>query len=123
MSGGTIRGHKRPPEVPCRLERQLSQNGLLHRYLVAHGLPGGEAAFAICSFWLVDNLVLTGEVDRARALFDRLLGYLNDVGVLGEEIEPTTGEQVGNFPQAFSHVGLINSAIQLAKADARGAPR
>jgi GH15 family glucan-1,4-alpha-glucosidase len=102
------------------IERQLSREGLLYRYLdTDDGLPGGEAAFVICSFWLVDNLVLTGQVERGRALFDRLLGHLNDVGLLAEQVDPASGEQVGNFPQAFSHVGLINAALQLQRADAR----
>ena len=100
------------------VERQLSQNGLVHRYRETDdGLPGGEAAFAICSFWLVDNLVLAGQVERGRALFERLLGYLNDVGLLAEQIDPASGEHVGNFPQAFSHIGLINSALQLERVD------
>ncbi|HVA10054.1 MAG TPA: glycoside hydrolase family 15 protein, partial [Acidimicrobiales bacterium] len=75
--------------------------------------------FAICSFWLVDNLVLGGEVERGRALFEKLLGHLNDVGLLAEQIEPANGAHVGNFPQAFSHVGLINAALHLAKAENR----
>jgi len=102
------------------IERQLSRGGLVFRYLETDdGLPGGEAAFVICSFWLVDNLVLTGQVERGRALFERLLGYLNDVGLMAEQVDPDSGEQVGNFPQAFSHIGLINAALQLERADAR----
>jgi GH15 family glucan-1,4-alpha-glucosidase len=113
-----------PPQDPriaatvAEVERQLSQDGLVYRYRETDdALPGAEAAFVICSFWLVDNLVLAGQVERGRALFERLLGYRNDVGLLAEQIHPTTGEQVGNFPQAFSHMGLINSALQIAKAD------
>lgn len=108
------------PRVAATLrevERQLGRDGLVYRYRADDGLPGDEASFAICSFWLVDNLLLTGQVERGRAIFEKLLGYLNDVGLLGEEIDPATGEQLGNFPQAFSHVGLINSAIQLARAE------
>ena len=102
------------------VERQLSRNGLVYRYLdTDDGLPGGEAAFAICTFWLIDNLVLTGQVERGRQLFERMLGHLNDVGLLAEQIDPASGAQVGNFPQAFSHMGLINSALQIAKADRR----
>ncbi len=102
------------------IERQLSREGPVYRYLATDdGLPGGEAPFVICSFWLVDNLVLAGQVERGRALFERLLGYLNDVGLFAEQVEPASGEQVGNFPQAFSHVGLINAALQLERADAR----
>lgn len=104
------------------VERQLSQDGLVYRYLETDdGLPGGEATFAICSFWLVDNLVLTGQVEKGRALFERLIGRLNDVGLMGEQIAAESGEQAGNFPQAFSHMGLINSALQLEKAEARRA--
>lgn len=120
--------HFLPPDDPRvkatvrEVERRLSRNGLVHRYLETDdGLAGGESAFAICSFWLVDNLVLTGEVERGRVLFEKLLGHANDVGLLAEQIEPANGAQVGNFPQAFSHVGLINSALQLAKAETRHA--
>jgi GH15 family glucan-1,4-alpha-glucosidase len=112
-----------PPQDPRivatvrEVERQLSRDGLVYRYRETDdGLAGDEGAFAICSFWLVDNLVLAGEVERGRALFERLLGYLNDVGLLAEQIDPASGQQVGNFPQAFSHMGLINSALQLSKA-------
>jgi alpha,alpha-trehalase len=98
------------------VERRLVRDGLVYRYRgVDDGLPGDEGAFLICSFWLVDNLVLIGEHARARDLFERLLGYANDVGLLAEQVDPDTGEQLGNFPQAFSHMGLINSAIQLQR--------
>jgi alpha,alpha-trehalase len=98
------------------IERRLVSDGLVYRYRgVDDGLPEGEGAFLICSFWLVDNLVLIGEVQRARELFERLLTYANDVGLLAEQVDPETGEQLGNFPQAFSHMGLINSAIQLQR--------
>ena len=113
-----------PPDDPRvkatvqEVERLLSRDGLVYRYRAEDGVPGDESPFAIGRFWLVDNLVLIGEVERARILFERLLQYLNEVGLLAGQIEPATGEQVGNFPQAFSHVGLINSAIQLAKAQA-----
>jgi GH15 family glucan-1,4-alpha-glucosidase len=99
------------------IEQSLVKDGLVYRYVgTDDGLRGGEGTFVICSFWLVDNLALTGEVERATALFERLLGYCNDVGLLAEQIDPASGEQLGNFPQAFSHMGLINSAIQLQKA-------
>jgi GH15 family glucan-1,4-alpha-glucosidase len=77
------------------------------------GLSGEEATFAICSFWLVECLARAGEGERARELFERLLGFCNDVGLLAEEIDPHSGELIGNFPQAFSHVGLIQAAIAL----------
>jgi GH15 family glucan-1,4-alpha-glucosidase len=121
--------HFLPPQDPRisatvrEVERQLSQNGLVCRYRETDdGLPGGEGAFAICSFWLVDNLVLAGQLERARANFEQLLSYMNDVGLLAEQIDPASGEHVGNFPQAFSHLGLINSALHLARADRHLAP-
>jgi GH15 family glucan-1,4-alpha-glucosidase len=80
----------------------------------------------ICSFWLVDNLALAGQTDRATALFERLLGHANDVGLLAEEIDPASGNLLGNFPQAFSHVGLISAAINLERGVSwrpAGAPR
>ena len=82
----------------------------------ADGLPPGEGAFLPCSFWLVDDLALLGRRDEARALFDRLLALRNDVGLLAEEYDPKAKRQVGNFPQAFSHVGLVNSALNLQEA-------
>lgn len=115
-------GDPRVAATVREVQRRLSRNGLVYRYLETDdGLPGGEAAFTICSFWLVDNLVLAGQLERGRELFERLLGYLNDVGLLAEQIDPTSGGQVGNFPQAFSHVGLINSALQIARAENRTA--
>jgi GH15 family glucan-1,4-alpha-glucosidase len=100
-----------------RTVRELAPDGLVYRYLERDdGLPGGEATFVICSFWLVDNLALIGRTERARELFERLLGYANDVGLLAEELDPLSGELLGNFPQAFSHVGLIGAALNLARA-------
>jgi GH15 family glucan-1,4-alpha-glucosidase len=87
--------------------------------LNADGLTGEEGTFVICSFWLVSCLALADEVDRAQALFDKLAGYANDLGLLAEEIDTATGEQLGNFPQAFSHIGLITSAWQIDQARAR----
>lgn len=86
------------------------------RYETDHGgdgLPPGEGAFLACSFWLVDNYVLQGRYADARRLFERLLSRCNDVGLLAEEIDPLTGRMLGNFPQAFSHVGVINCALNL----------
>ncbi len=108
------------PRVRATLERivaELSEDGLVRRYRhLDDGVPGGEGTFLLCSFWLVDNLVLTGQVERGRALFERLLGYANDVGLLSEEVDPATCALLGNFPQAFSHMGVINSAIQLQRS-------
>jgi GH15 family glucan-1,4-alpha-glucosidase len=79
------------------------------------GLPPGEGAFLACSFWLVDNYVLQGRYEDARRLFERLLARCNDVGLLAEEFEPASGRMLGNFPQAYSHVGLINCALNLTR--------
>lgn len=98
----------------ARIERDLTQDGLVYRYRTDDGLPGGdEGAFLICSFWLVDNLAMTGYVGRAHDELARLMGYGNDLGLFSEQINPTTGEFLGNFPQAFSHVGLINAVRNL----------
>ncbi len=91
------------------IERRLVVDGLVLRYDSAatdDGLPQGEGAFLACSFWLADNLVLIGRHDDARSLFERLLALRNDVGLLAEEYDTRVGRQVGNFPQAFSHVAL-----------------
>jgi GH15 family glucan-1,4-alpha-glucosidase len=102
---------------------ELTQDGLVLRYLNdeglnADGLEGEEGTFVICTFWLVSALAQAGEVDRAQAIFDRLVGYANDLGLMAEEIDADNGELLGNFPQAFSHIGLINAAhdIDVAKA-------
>jgi GH15 family glucan-1,4-alpha-glucosidase len=102
----------------------LTEDGLVLRYrneegLNADGLEGEEGTFVICSFWLVSALAQAGEVDRAEALFDQLAGYANDVGLLAEEIDTANDELLGNFPQAFSHIGLITAAWQVDKARAR----
>jgi GH15 family glucan-1,4-alpha-glucosidase len=106
------------------IERDLVADGLVLRYRTesgADGLPGGEGAFLACSFWLADNLLLQGRRAEATALFERLLGLCNDVGLLAEEYDPRAGRMLGNFPQAFSHVGLVNTAFHLggARADLR----
>ena len=104
-------------------ERLGAGDGLLYRYQrirepEKEGDPvsPGEGAFGICSFWGVEYLALGGgSVDEARQLFERLCGYANDVGLFAEEIDPRTGAALGNFPQAFTHVGLINAGISLAR--------
>jgi GH15 family glucan-1,4-alpha-glucosidase len=95
------------------IQERLTTGGLVHRYLAEDGLPGDEGAFVICSFWLADNLALQGRHDEARLLFERVCSFANDVGLLSEEIDPRTGEQLGNFPQAFTHVALINGAFHI----------
>jgi GH15 family glucan-1,4-alpha-glucosidase len=79
------------------------------------GLPAGEGAFLACSFWLIENYVLQGRRAEARTLFERLLSRCNDVGLLSEEVDLMTGRMLGNFPQAYSHVGLINCALSLSR--------
>jgi alpha,alpha-trehalase len=98
-----------------RIADELSVDGLVYRYVAdgVDGLDGEEGTFAICSFWLVECLARGGETDRARELFEKLISHCNDLGLLAEEIEPESGEILGNFPQAFSHLGLIQAAIAL----------
>ena len=79
------------------------------------GLPPGEGAFLACSFWLVDNYILQGRYVEARTVFERLLARCNDVGLFAEEFDPQNGRMLGNFPQAYSHVGLINCALSLSR--------
>jgi GH15 family glucan-1,4-alpha-glucosidase len=103
---------------------ELTEDGLVLRYrneqgMNADGLTGEEGTFVICSFWLVSALAKAGEVDRAEALFDKLAGYANDLGLLAEEIDTASGELLGNFPQAFSHIGLITAAWEIDKARGR----
>jgi GH15 family glucan-1,4-alpha-glucosidase len=97
--------------------RELMADGLIRRYHTHEtedGLPIGEGVFLACSFWYVDNLALQGRHNEASAMFERLLGLCNDVGLLAEEYDPLDKRQLGNFPQAFSHLALINSALNLA---------
>jgi GH15 family glucan-1,4-alpha-glucosidase len=101
------------------IQRELCTGGFVRRYQPQHGdnvdgLPGAEGAFLACSFWLVDALHGIGRVRRAEKLFQRLLDLRNDVGLLSEEVDPATGRHLGNTPQAFSLVGLVNSARNLA---------
>jgi GH15 family glucan-1,4-alpha-glucosidase len=101
------------------IQRRLSVDGLLMRYdtgALDDGLPPGEGAFLACSFWLADNLVLQGRHAEARELFERLLALRNDVGLLAEEYDPRARRMLGNFPQAFSHVALVNTALNLTRA-------
>ncbi len=98
------------------IQRELMEDGLVRRYQTgqtADGLAGSEGVFLACSFWLADNLVLQGRYDEATALFQRLLAIRNDLGLLSEEYDPASQRQVGNFPQAFSHLALINTALNL----------
>jgi GH15 family glucan-1,4-alpha-glucosidase len=104
----------------ARVERELLRDGVVYRYrtdgIEADGLPGTEGAFLACSFWLCDAYTLSGRLDDARRMFERLLSYGNDLGLFAEEYDPVTCRQLGNFPQAFSHFALVNSAHTLSGA-------
>jgi GH15 family glucan-1,4-alpha-glucosidase len=102
------------------IERELLVDGFVLRYRTEQtvdGLPPGEGAFLACSFWLADAYVLLGRTDDARRMFERLLALRNDVGLLSEEYDPKLRRQLGNFPQAFSHVALIDSALNLSAVE------
>ena len=100
------------------IEKNLLSDGFVQRYttegLSVDGLPAGEGAFLMCTFWLADNYTLAGRHDEARALFDRLLDLRTATGLLSEEYDTTNHRLVGNFPQAFSHVALITTALSVA---------
>ena len=113
-----------PPTDPRMLgtvhaiERELLDNSFVHRYCTREsidGLPPGEGAFLPCTFWFVDNLLLQGRLDEARKHFERLIAVCNDVGLLAEEYDPAAQRQLGNFPQAFSHIALVNTALNLTE--------
>jgi GH15 family glucan-1,4-alpha-glucosidase len=115
-----------PPEDPrvrgtiAAIEKRLLRDGFVDRYETrsgVDGLPPGEGAFLPCSFWLADNYVLQGRREEARALFERLIGLSNDVGLLSEEYDPRTRRLLGNFPQALSHVALVNTALNLSRTE------
>jgi GH15 family glucan-1,4-alpha-glucosidase len=113
-----------PPEdtrvagTVAAIEKNLLRDGFVLRYQTdpkIDGLAAGEGAFLACSFWLADNYVLLGRMDDAKKLFEKLVGLCNDVGLLAEEYDTTHQRQIGNFPQAFSHIGLINTAYNLSR--------
>ena len=105
-------------------ERLTDERGLVYRYRTEagiDGLAGEEGTFLLCTFWLAQALAMAGRVDRARQVFERAARFVNDVGLLAEEVDPETGELLGNFPQAFSHIGLVNAAWAIAEAEQRAA--
>jgi GH15 family glucan-1,4-alpha-glucosidase len=115
-----------PPDDPRvagtveTIRRELSHNGFLRRYDTDHtedGVSGDEGVFLICSFWLADSLAMIGREAEARSLYDKLVALRNDVGLLAEEYDPVAGQMLGNFPQAFSHLGLVNTAWHLSEVD------
>ncbi|MYZ07716.1 glycoside hydrolase family 15 protein, partial [Streptomyces sp. SID2999] len=122
-----------PPDDPRvigtvdAIAADLGDGGFVRRYdtedpegPVVDGLPEGEGAFLACSFWLADALHMTGRTEEARALFERLVGLVNDVGLLAEEYDEEAGCQLGNFPQAFSHIALVNTALTLFGTEEAG---
>jgi GH15 family glucan-1,4-alpha-glucosidase len=107
------------------ISRDLGRDGFVSRYSTADtddGLSGDEGQFLACSFWLASALALNGRVEEARALFERLIGLTNDLGLLAEEYDVKRQRQVGNFPQAFSHLTLIGAATAISTAEAEAAP-
>jgi GH15 family glucan-1,4-alpha-glucosidase len=98
-------------------ERLTDEHGLVFRYKSHDGLEGEEGTFLLCTFWLAQVQALAGDVDRARATFERAIAFANDLGLLAEEVDPETKELLGNFPQAFSHIGLVNAAWAIAQAE------
>ncbi|MDJ0380053.1 glycoside hydrolase family 15 protein [Streptomyces sp. G-G2] len=120
-----------PPDDPRvigtvdAVRAELGHGGLVRRYSTegpsVDGLPGAEGTFLACSFWMADALLMTGREKEARELFERLLELRNDVGLLAEEYDPVAGRQLGNFPQAFSHIGLVGSALALGTGSRAGA--
>ena len=99
------------------IQRELVSGGLVMRYRSesnVDGLPAGEGVFLPCSFWLVDNLLMAGRRDEAEELFERLTALSNDVGLFSEEYDPVSRRMLGNFPQAFTHVSVLNSVYNLS---------
>lgn len=105
------------------LKNLTTKEGLVYRYKAEEtddGLNCDEGAFLICSFWLIDVLAYSGRIDEARSILLKMLDYASPTGLLAEEVDPKTGEALGNYPQAYSHIGLINSALYLEKARRKG---
>ncbi|MGH9176579.1 MAG: glycoside hydrolase family 15 protein, partial [Vicinamibacterales bacterium] len=115
--------HSRMRSTCARIHERLAHGPLVYRYAQAtdDGLPSGEGAFGICSFWAVECQARGGDLRSSRRAFEELLMHGNDLGLFAEEIDPETGTALGNFPQAFTHVGLINAALTLAELGSNGA--
>jgi GH15 family glucan-1,4-alpha-glucosidase len=102
--------------------RLTDERGLVSRYRTDQGidgLAGSEGAFLLCTFWLAQAFANAGRLDRARAVFERAIAFANDLGLLAEEIDSASGELLGNFPQALSHIGLVNAAWAISEAERR----
>jgi GH15 family glucan-1,4-alpha-glucosidase len=98
-------------------ERLVDDNGLVYRYQVDDGLSGEEGTFLLCTFWLAEALAGLGEMSEARRVFEKAVSYANDLNLLAEEVDGANGRMLGNFPQAFSHVGLINAAWAISETE------
>jgi GH15 family glucan-1,4-alpha-glucosidase len=117
-----------PPDNPMVLgtieateDRLTDERGLVYRYRASDGLDGQEGSFLLCTFWLAQALALAGQVERAHTVFERAVAFVNDVGLLAEEVDASNGELLGNFPQAFSHIGLVNAAWAISQAEVAAA--
>jgi len=115
-----------PPDDPRVLstieatqDRLTDKHGLVYRYRAHDGLEGEEGTFLLCTFWLAQAQALAGRIEQAKEIFSRAASFANDLGLLAEEVDPTTRELLGNFPQAFSHIGLVNAAWAIAEAERR----
>lgn len=105
-----------------RIMEELLSDCLIRRYIADDGLPGEEGAFGLCTFWLVDVLALSGRIEEAEKIYRNIVQYANHLGLFSEQLDPKTGELLGNFPQAFTHIGLINSTLYLAYAKGLDVP-
>jgi GH15 family glucan-1,4-alpha-glucosidase len=103
--------------IDATVEHLTDDHGLVYRYVAHDGLEGEEGTFLLCTFWLAQAHAMAGDLDRARATFETAIAFCNDLGLLSEEVDPDTGELLGNFPQAFSHIGLVNAAWAISEAD------
>jgi GH15 family glucan-1,4-alpha-glucosidase len=103
--------------IEATAQRLTDDRGLVYRYRAHDGLEGDEGTFLLCTFWLAQAMAMSGQVERARGVFERAIAFVNDVGLLAEEVDPRSGELLGNFPQAFSHIGLVNAAWAISEAE------
>jgi GH15 family glucan-1,4-alpha-glucosidase len=108
--------------IDATAARLTDGRGLVYRYLAHDGLTGDEGTFLLCTFWLAHAQALAGELDQATATFERAVAAINDVSLLAEEVDAASGEMIGNFPQAFSHIGLVNAAWAISQARLQAAP-